>query len=113
MQLKEDHWESLYVFAKNLADKNISFSEIEIQLNQQTSDRNLITEIIQQVKKVHYAIKRKNGLVKIGFGALFLLAGFFITCINFYSNQSFTIVMYSSTSLGLLFVFLGLYDVIG
>ena len=113
MQLKEDHWESLYVFAKNLAEKNIAFSEIENQLHSQTSDKALITEIIQQVKKVHYAIKRKNGLVKIGFGALFLLAGFFITCINFHSNQSFTIVMYSSTSLGLLFVFWGLYEVIG
>ena len=113
MQLNEDHWERLYVFAKNLANNNIALDEIKNQLLQQSSDEALITEIIHQLKKVHYAVKRKNGLIKIGFGALFLLAGFFITCINFHSNQSFTVVMYSSTSLGLLLIFFGLYDVIG
>ncbi|MCF8422855.1 MAG: hypothetical protein K9H41_00790 [Bacteroidia bacterium] len=113
MQLNEDHWDSLYVFAKNLADKNVPFDEIKSQLRQHTSNEQIIAEIIKRIKKVQYAIKRKNGLVKIGFGVMFLLSGFLITCVNFHSNQSFTIVMYSSTSLGLLFAFIGLYDVIG
>ncbi len=113
MKFKEDHWESLYVFAKNLSDSHISFNEIEKQLMQKTTDANLVTEITNQVKKVHYAIKRKNGLIKLGFGALFLLAGFLITCINFHTNQSFTIVMYSSSSVGLLLIFWGLYEIIG
>jgi hypothetical protein len=113
MQLKEDQWESLYVFAKNLAENNVSFSEIEHQLSNKTTDTVLITEITNQVKKVHYAVKRKNGLIKLGFGVLFLVAGFLITCINFHANQSFTIVMYSSSSIGLLLIFWGLYEIIG
>lgn len=113
MQLKDDQWENLYLFAKNLADKNIAFNEIEKQLLQKTSDTSLVTEIIQQVKKVHYAVKRKNGFIKLAFGAIFLLAGFLITCINFHSNQSFTIVMYSSSTVGLLLIFWGLYEIIG
>lgn len=113
MQLKEDHWESLYVFAKNLADSNVSFNEIEQQLLQKTTNTNLVIEITSQIKKVHYAVKRKNGLIKLGFGALFLFAGFLITCINFHTNQSFTIVMYSSSSVGLLLIFWGLYEIIG
>jgi hypothetical protein len=113
MQLKEDHWESLYVFAKNLAENNVSFPEIEEQLSYKTTDAALVTEITNQVKKVHYAVKRKNGLIKLGFGVLFLVAGFLITCINFHANQSFTIVMYSSSSIGLTLIFWGLYEIVG
>lgn len=113
MQLKEDYLENLYVLAKNLADKNVTFKEIQSQLLQHTSNAEIIAEIMQRIKKVQHAVKRKNGLVKIGFGVIFLLSGFFITCINFHSNQSFTIVMYSSTLLGLLLAFWGLYEVIG
>jgi hypothetical protein len=113
MQFKEDHWESLYVFAKNLADSNVSFHEIEKQLSHKTTDTSLVVEITNQVKKVHYAVKRKNGFIKLGFGALFLIVGFLITCINFHSNQSFTIVMYSTSTIGLILIFWGLYDIIG
>lgn len=113
MLTKDDQWEDLYVFAKEMADHNKSYSEIEKQLSQKTDDTLVIAEIISQIKKVHYAINRKNGLTKIGFGCLFLVIGFLITCINFHSNQSFTIVMYSSSSVGLLLILWGLYDIIG
>ncbi len=113
MELKDDQWEHLYVFAKTLDDKHVSFSEIEKQLSSKTDDTILIAEIMKQIKKVHYAVKRKQGFVKLGFGAIFLLAGFFITCFNFHSNQSFTIVMYSSSSVGLMLIFWGLYEIIG
>ena len=113
MELKDDQWDSLYVFAKTLEDKHVNFSEIEKQLTNKTDDAFLIKEIMTQIKKVHYAVKRKQGFVKLGFGSIFLLAGFFITCFNFHSNQSFTIVMYSSSMVGLMFVFWGLYEIIG
>ncbi len=113
MKLKDDQWEYLYVFAKTLDDKHVSFSEIEKQLAIKTEDTLLIADIMKQLKKVHYAVKRKQGFVKLGFGAIFLLAGFFITCFNFHSNQSFTIVMYSSSMVGLILVFWGLYEIIG
>ncbi len=113
MNLKDDHWEELYLFAKDLADHKHSFEEIEKQLSKKTDDSLVKAEIIKQIKKVQYAVQRKNGLTKIGFGAVFLVVGFLITCVNFHSNQSFTIVMYSTSSIGLLFIFWGLYDIIG
>lgn len=113
MILKDDRWEELYMFAKDLADHKTSFEEIEKQLSKKTDDSLVKAEIIKQIKKVQYAVQRKNGLTKIGFGAIFLVVGFLITCVNFHSNQSFTIVMYSTSSIGLLFIFWGLYDIIG
>ena len=114
METKDDQWEDLYVFAKDLHDNHrVSFDDIKDRLLQKTEDRTLAAEIITQLKKTHYAIKRKQGFLKLGFASLFLVAGFFITCINFHSNQSFTIVMYTSSSVGLVFLLLGLYDIIG
>jgi hypothetical protein len=113
MDLKDDHWEELYIFAKELADQKMSFEEIEKQLSVKTNDPLVVSEIIQQIKKVQFAIHLKNGLTKTGFGCLFLVAGFLITCINFHANQSFTIVMYSTSTIGLILIFWGLYDIIG
>lgn len=113
MKLKDDHWEELYMFAKDLADRKTSFEEIEKKLSAKTDDSLVIAEIVKQIKKVQFAVHRKNGLTKIGFGAIFLVVGFLITCINFHSNQSFTIVMYSTSTIGLALIFWGLYEIIG
>jgi len=110
---KEEHWENLYVFAKHLADANKSFDEIERQLKCKTDDPMMIAEMLTQIKKVRHAVKTKNGVVKLGFGAMFLLLGFIITVFNFHANQSFTMVMYSFTTIGLILLFWGLYDIIG
>ncbi len=113
MQFKEDNWESLYIQAKKLAEERVSFSEIEQKLSEKENDSVLISEIIKQLRKTQHAIQMKNGLRKIVFGALFLIIGFLITCINFHSNQSFTIVMYSFTTIGLCLIFWALYDIFG
>ncbi len=113
MVLKDDHWEELYLFAKDLADHQVSFEDIETQLSSKTNDPQIITEIIQHIKKVQFAIHLKNGLTKIGFGCLCLVVGFLITCFNFHANQSFTIVMYSTSTVGLILIFWGLYEIIG
>lgn len=113
MIVKDDLWDSLYIFAKDLHDHRSSFNDIEEQLSKKCDDKKMVAEIMTQLKKTHYAVKRKQGMIKLGFAALFLVAGFFITCINFHSNQSFTIVMYTSSSIGLVFLFLALYDIIG
>lgn len=113
MKLKDDHWEELYVYAKDLADHKNSYSEIEKQLSKKTDDSLVIAEIIKQIKKVQHAVHRKNGLTKMGFGVMFLLVGFLITFVNFHANQSFTIVMYSTSTIGLILIFWGLYEIIG
>ncbi|MDO8998668.1 MAG: hypothetical protein Q7W45_02805 [Bacteroidota bacterium] len=109
----DDEWENLYLFAKNLLENHISFHEIEKQLLEKTTNQILVTDIIKQIKQVHYAVKRKNGLIKLGIASVSLLVGFLITCFNFHSNQSFTVVMYSFTSIGLALLFWGLYEIIG
>ena len=111
--MKDDEWESLYIYAKGLADAHKSFDEIETKLKQRSDDSLLIAEMLTQIKKVQHAVKAKNGRTKIGFGALFLFSGFLITFINYQANESFTIVMYSFTTIGLVLMFWGLYDIIG
>jgi len=109
----DEEWEKLYVFAKHLADTNKSFEDIENQLKQKTEDEANIADIIKRLKKLRHAVKTKNGLTKLGIGALFLVVGFLITCINFHNNQSFTFVMYGFTSIGLVLMLWGLYEIIG
>jgi hypothetical protein len=109
----DEQSEKLYVFAKHLADTNTSFDEIEKQLKLKTENHEQINTIIKTLKKIRYALKTKNGLIKLGIGALFLVVGFLITCINFHANQSFTFVMYGFTSIGLVLIFWGLVDIIG
>ncbi len=111
--MKDEEWENLYVYAKGLADAHKSFDEIEIKLKQKSDDPLLIAEMLAQIKKVQHAVKAKNGRIKVGFGALFLFSGFLITLMNYHANESFTIVMYSFTSIGLVLMFWGLYDIIG
>lgn len=113
MPVKDDNWESLYVHAKKLADQRMSYTDIEKQLLETETNPQLVSEIVKQLRQTRYAVQRKSGLQKIAFGSLFLVIGFLITCVNFHSNQSFSIVMYSFTSLGLLLIFWGLYDIVG
>lgn len=113
MRYNDYNWENLYAYAKKLADNRVSYNEIEKQLSEKESDPMLVGEIISQLRKTRYAVQRKSGLQKIAFGSLFLILGFLITCVNFHANQSFTIVMYSFTTVGLCLVFWGLYDIVG
>lgn len=113
MQSTNDNWENLYLYAKKLADQRIAYPEIEKQLSEKESDSMLVAEIVRHLRKTRYATQRKSGLQKIAFGSLFLILGFLITCVNFHSNQSFTIVMYSFTTIGLFLIFWGLYDIVG
>ena len=113
MKPKDDQQEELYLFAKGLADRGTSYEEIEKLLSQRTGDELLIAAIIKRIKTMRYAIVRKNGLAKIGFGSILLVIGFLITCINFHNNASFSAVMYSTSIVGLVLIFWGLYDIMG
>ncbi len=110
---KDNEWEELYVYAKGLFDAHKSIESIEAKLNTKTDNHLLVSEIISQLKKIQHAVNAKNGRAKLGFGAMFLVLGFVITVFNFHTNQSFTIVMYSFTTIGLVLLFWGLYDIIG
>lgn len=90
-----------------------SISEIEAILKENGADAIEIESAISAVKKRIHKQRSNAGVKKIGIAVLFLLAGFIITIFNFHSNQSFTMVMYSFTSIGLILLFWGLYEIIG
>ena len=113
MHANDDQWEDLYRLAKQLVERDPHFPEIEKHLLEQCANKELVDEVLKQIKAVYYARRRKNGLVKMGFGSILLLVGFALTVMNFYSNESFGAVMYGFTSAGLLLLFWGLYDMFG
>ncbi len=113
MKQEDYHNDELHRFARGLADRGIPFSDIEVQLKEKTENDILIAVIITTVKKEYYEVQRKKGMLKLAIGAAFLVVGFIITCANFYSNTSFSVVMYSFTSLGLLIMFWGFFEIFG
>jgi hypothetical protein len=113
MHLKNEQSEELYLLAKNMAEHNPDFAYIRESVFEKCNDRELAKEIVDQVRLVYYAKKRKSGLSKLGIGCILLILGFVLTVINYHSNESFSLVMYGFTSLGLLLLFWGLYDIFG
>jgi hypothetical protein len=83
------------------------------QLRKKTEDPIIIAVVIKEAKKDYYALMRKDALARIAIGAILIVLGFLITAFNFHSNKSFSLAMYGLTSLGILFIFWGLYKLIG
>lgn len=87
--------------------------EIEKLLNQKTDDKLLLAVILKEIKKINHATNRKKGLQKLALAGILLFSGFIITCINFHYNQPFAAALYGLTAAGLVFMFWGLYNIIG
>lgn len=113
MHLKDEHADELYLLAKQMVERDPDFAFIRESLFEKCKNRELANEIVDQVRMVYYGKKRKSGLVKLGLGCVLLVVGFVLTVLNFYSNESFTLVMYGFTTFGLLLLFWGLYDLFG
>lgn len=99
--------------AVELFENGKSFTEVENVLKDLGADVVELETAIKAVKKKNHQIKSKAGVKKLGIALLFLLSGFVITVFNFHSNQSFTTIMYSFTTVGLILLFWGLYEIIG
>jgi len=111
--ISDEKYSEFYLRAKHLFELNKSFEYIREQLVIFGADEPTTNEILGQLKKIHYANKRKRGSLIILTGSILLLIGFIMTISNFYANSSFAFVMYGFTSLGLLVIFIGLYDCFG
>ena len=105
--------QQLFNHAYHLKEMGSTFDEAAIALSQLCDNKELVEEVIKEVRETYYKTKRSEGMVKIGIGATLILVGFVITCSNFHSNQSFSFAMYGLTSIGILIVFWGLYKIIG
>ncbi len=111
MQAQEEN--ELYHWAKHQHDAHVEFDRIEEQLNEKTNDAVLVSAVIKRLKKEYYDARHKSGLIKLGTGLGLMLIGFCVTCFNFHTNQSFTVVMYGFTAAGLVLLLWGLYELIG
>lgn len=112
-KIDQQLYDDLYLIAKTLLVRGTETAVIEKHLEQKTDDIVLISVVIKEAKNEHYAVMRKDGLGKISIGAILIVVGFLITCLNFHSNKSFDFAMYGLTSIGIVFVFWGLYKMIG
>lgn len=106
-------YDSLYKEVIALLEKGQPTEFIEQHLQKRTNDPITIAVAIKEAKKDYYAFRRKEGLARICIGAVLILLGFIITAFNFHSDKSFSAAMYGLTSIGLGFVFWGLYKLIG
>ena len=114
MQMGEQElYDELYAMTKTLLARSADSEDIEKHLSQKTDDIVLITVVITEAKKDYYAQMRKEGLPKVALGTVLILVGFAITCLNFHNNKSFDFAMYGLTSIGIGFVFWGLYKMMG
>jgi len=110
----EEKFASLIEMAESLLNQHANPQKIEeiLRIDKNVSDAD-VTQIMQHIKKIYYASKRKRGGTIILVGSVLLLIGFILTVANFHSNTSFQYIMYGFTSAGLLIIFAGLYDIFG
>ncbi|MBS1634747.1 MAG: hypothetical protein JST26_02415 [Bacteroidetes bacterium] len=109
----EDVYNALYDRARDMLEQQLSFELIYEKLQKEGADPLTASEVVSQLKMVHYARKRKRGSQIILFGSLFLLIGFICTCAFFHSGMPIHWVLYGFTTLGLIIIFIGLYDIFG
>ncbi|MDI9341784.1 MAG: hypothetical protein QM534_14535 [Sediminibacterium sp.] len=113
MEIPIEQTERLHRLILDKADRGAGFTSIEKELIESGEDALLVAVALQKAKKEIYEANRKSGLKKLGAGVLLLGIGFIITCIKFHSNESLSLIMYGFTSVGLVLVFWGLYEIIG
>ncbi|MBL7931278.1 MAG: hypothetical protein JNL60_05235 [Bacteroidia bacterium] len=109
----QELYDQLYIAALGMFSNGFGKDDLEKELLKHSDDIVLVTVVITEARKTHYELCRKIGLRYILLGCLFGLAGFFITFLNFNTNRSISFAMYGLTTLGIGFVFWGLYKILG
>jgi hypothetical protein len=113
MESRHEIWDELYAIARNSFHDGITGDKLEQLLMQHSSDHAMIFAVIKKMKSDYYEKRRNEGLLIIAVGAVFILAGFIITCFNYHDNKPFSFAMYGLTTIGIGIMFYGLYRIIG
>jgi hypothetical protein len=103
----------LLLFAESLRKRGHNSEEIISQLREKGTPDNLITATIEKMKSLKLGRKRRMGFACCGIGIFLLVAGCMVTFILFNYGNDIRIVMYSLTSLGVIFTIKGLADLLG
>ncbi|MGZ3864263.1 MAG: hypothetical protein ACXVPN_04335 [Bacteroidia bacterium] len=102
-----------YHLAKILHDRGDDYPIIKQKLLEKLPDEILVNAIVKTLKEEYDRKKHDRGRIIMLAGLIILLISFVLTCINFHSNESITYVMFGISSVGLIVMFFGLYDLFG
>lgn len=94
-------------------NEGVETTEIIFRLQQQNLSEDMVNNVLNEWKKLHYAKKRNAGFIWVGTGGAIMLISFIISMLLFEKGQSFTFVLYTFTFLGIAIVFKGLIDILG
>ena len=86
-------------------------AHIETQLLEKGHDEKFVKELVKEAQKLHYAIRRSQGLTLILVGAVICFVSFLLTITSSFTHSSFPWVLYGLTSVGILVVFAGFMKV--
>lgn len=106
-------YSELYLRSYDMCSKGFARDDQEKELLKFSEDIVLITVVITEAKKDYHEVCRRQGQKYLTAGCVLCLVGFLITFLNFNTSRSINFAMYGLTSLGIGFVFLGLYKILG
>jgi hypothetical protein len=109
MKSTDEDYEKYYDQARSLQHQHRNYDDLRDILIKNGAEHLTASEIVTQLRKINHAKSRKTGTQIILFSALLLLIGFILTCVCFYSNTSFSGIMYGFTTIGLIGMFIGLF----
>ncbi|MBL7740008.1 MAG: hypothetical protein JNK14_12385 [Chitinophagaceae bacterium] len=107
-----DH-NDLLTLAHNLHKSGHNYDEITLQLREKGATETLLQEIIEKVKAFRFLKKRKNGFLCCGIGVALLIIGCMLTLLLYSNGSDIRFVMYGLTTIGVVFTFKGLIDLMG
>lgn len=105
MRLEE---QNLYDRAKKLLENEKTFDEIKTELSSSNSDSEMVIRIVDKLKEDHYNERNKRGIPFLALGACLCLIGCMFALLSSQSS-GLNIGLYGFTSLGAIFLVLGLY----
>lgn len=105
--------ERLLELAFHLMESHVSFDKIEHHLSTQTKDTVLVMSIMERLREARRQRSRSTGERRIALGLVALLSGFLIVCARFNSGEPFLAIMLVTTTVGLILVLWGAYEVMG
>ncbi|MBN8676040.1 MAG: hypothetical protein J0L56_18040 [Chitinophagales bacterium] len=103
----------LFPVAQSLRKQGLNYDEIALQLREKGAPENLMQDIIEKLKALRLIQKRNTGFTCCAIGVVLLIAGCLLTLVLFDTGASIKLAMYGLTTLGVIFTFKGLADIMG
>lgn len=86
-------------------------SQIQQILKKEGADEVILTEALCKLKLMIYKKKKSTAVIIMVVGAVILLLGFVLTVLLFKNDHSFDLFLYGFTTVGILLLGYGIYEV--